>query len=218
MVGIENCARTIELFLRRREHLVEDRHLVGVQRPFAVVAEGACALAVIAEAVSVTDVQVRSVDHLQPVRATGHEDLVEHVMEVVAGIIRNLHATGEYGHFHACCEVGRAKDDGFQSGARCANLLNIDESTRRFDLCFDADVAHGQTVGDFHLSQQHVGCHDLCGRLHLREHDFIEPLAGTTHHFDDVVGGPLGAPVVHPNAQHLVAPVLRLDGLRHSCA
>ena len=68
-----------------REHLVDDRDLVGVQRPLAVVAEDAGAHRVVAQRVELTDLEERTVDHLQPVGASGHEDLREHVVEVVPG-------------------------------------------------------------------------------------------------------------------------------------
>ena len=50
LVGLEDVERAVELLLARAEHLVEDRDLVGVQRPLAVVAEDLRALAELAEA------------------------------------------------------------------------------------------------------------------------------------------------------------------------
>ena len=77
------------------EDLVQDRDLVGVQRPLAVVAEDLAALAELAEALGVAHLHVRTVDHLQAVGAAGHEDLDEHVVEVVAGVVGNREAAGE---------------------------------------------------------------------------------------------------------------------------
>jgi hypothetical protein len=115
LVGLEDVPCPIELLLRRREQLVQDGHLVRVEGPLAVVAEHLGALAVVAEGVLVADLEERTVDRLQPVGPARHQDLGEHVMEVVAGVLGDLHATGEHRHLHRRCEVGRAEDDGLQA-------------------------------------------------------------------------------------------------------
>src|SRR5256885_2164488 len=74
LVGLEDVAGPVELLLARREHVVEDRDLVGVQRPLAVEAEDLGAPAVVAEALGVAHLDVRAVDDLQPVGPAGHED------------------------------------------------------------------------------------------------------------------------------------------------
>ena len=149
-----------------REHLVEDRDLVGVQRPLAVVAERAGALAVVAEAVGVADVEVGPVDDLQAVGPPGHQDLREDVVEVVAGVVGDLHAAGEHGHLHRGGEVGRAEDDRLEPGRRGADLLDVDEAAGRLDLRLDADVAdRAARPAVSTWREQQVGGHDLGGRL-----------------------------------------------------
>src|SRR5437660_8703166 len=57
-VGIEDVPRPVELLLVRGEHLVEDRDLVGVEGPLAVVTEDLRALAEASEAVVVAHLDV----------------------------------------------------------------------------------------------------------------------------------------------------------------
>ena len=128
LVGVEDVPRAVELLLRRREELVEDVDLVGVQRPLAVVAEHLRALAVVAERVGLADLQERAVDHLEAVRPTRHQDLREHVVEVVARVLGDLHAAGEHRHLHRRGEVGGTEDDGLEARRRRADLLDVDEA------------------------------------------------------------------------------------------
>ena len=66
---------------------------------------------VVAQPLELADLQVRAVDHLQPVGAAGHEDLREHVVEVVARVLGDLHAAGEHRHLGRRREVGGAEHD-----------------------------------------------------------------------------------------------------------
>jgi hypothetical protein len=59
---------------------------------------------------------------------------------VISRIILDLHATGEYGHFHTCREVCWSKNDGLETRTRFTNFFDIDEPTCGFNLRFDADV------------------------------------------------------------------------------
>ena len=176
LVGLEDVERPVELLLGRREHLVDDRHLVGVQRPLAVVAEDAGPrIAEVAQAVEVADLQVRAVDHLQAVGAPGHEDLREHVVEVVAGVLGDLHPAGEDRHLRRGGEVGRAEHDRLEPVRRGADLLDVDEPPGGLDLGLDPDPAPAAD-GLLDLGEQQVERADLGGRLHLREHQLVEPL------------------------------------------
>ena len=47
------------------------------------------------------------------------------------------------------------------------------------------------------------------------QHDLVEARPGVADHLDHVEGGPLRRPVVDPDAQDLVAPLLAADGRRH---
>ena len=114
--------------------------LIGVQRPLAVVAEDAGAHRVVAQRVELADLEERAVDHLQAVGAPGHEDLREHVVEVVARVLGDLHATGEHRHLGRRGEVGGAEDDRLHARRRRADLLDVDEAARGLDLRLDADV------------------------------------------------------------------------------
>ena len=82
-----------------------------MQRPLAVVAEDLRAVAVVAETVGVAHVQVRAVDDLEAIGPTGHQDLVEHVVEVVARVLGDLHTAGEHRHLGGRGEVGRPEHD-----------------------------------------------------------------------------------------------------------
>ena len=145
LVGVEDVPRAVELLLRRREQLVEDVDLVGMQRPLAVVAEHLRALAVVTERVGLADLQERAVDHLEAVRSPRHQDLREHVVEVVARVLGDLHAAGEHRHLHGRGEVGGTEDDGLETGRRRADLLDVDQAAGRLDLRLDADVPGGET-------------------------------------------------------------------------
>src|SRR5215510_12051267 len=65
LVGLEDVARLVEALLRDTEDPVEDRDLVGVERPLAVVTEDLAALAELAKALGVAHLDVRAVDDLQ---------------------------------------------------------------------------------------------------------------------------------------------------------
>src|SRR5262249_2113811 len=71
LVRLEEVDGVVELLLRGREHLVDDRHLVGMQRPLAVVAENAGPHRVLAQSVELADLEVRAVDDLEAVGASG---------------------------------------------------------------------------------------------------------------------------------------------------
>jgi len=60
----------------------------GVEAPLAVEAEDLAAPGVVAEALRIPHLHVRPVDHLQTVGPACHEDLHEHVVEVVARVLR----------------------------------------------------------------------------------------------------------------------------------
>ena len=141
LVGLEDVPGLVELLLGRAEDLVDDGDLVGVQGPLAVVAEDAGPHAVVAEGVLVADLEERPVDDLEAVGPARHEDLVEDVVEVVAGVLGDLHAAGEHRHLHRGGEVGGAEDDRLEAGRGGADLLDVDEALGRLDLGLDADVA-----------------------------------------------------------------------------
>ena len=131
----------------------------------------------VAEPLGVAHLHVRTVDHLQPVGATGHEDLHEHVVEVVAGVLGDLQAAGERRHLHRRRHVDRAEDDRLEPRRRRADLLDVDDAASRLDLRLDADVADGETGVLLDLGEQQVHRDDLGRRLHLGQHDLVEPLA-----------------------------------------
>ena len=91
-VGVEDVPGPVELLLGGRVDLVEHRDLVGGEGPLAVVAEHPGALGELAEAVQLPDLEEGPVDDLQAVGPTGHEDLREHVVEVVPGVLGDGHA------------------------------------------------------------------------------------------------------------------------------
>src|SRR3954447_7179549 len=153
-VGVEDVPRPVELLLRRAEHLVENRDLVGVQGPLAVVAEDLRALAELPEPFVVADLHVGPVDDLQAVGASGHEDLHEHVVEVVARVIGNGEATRQGGHLHRRRHVDGTEDDRLEPRRRRADLLDVDDAAGRLDLGLDADVAGRQAGIDLDLGQQ----------------------------------------------------------------
>ena len=66
-----------------------------------------------------------------------------------------------------------------------------------------------------HLGEQEVERHHLGRRLHLGQHELVEPLAGAGHHLDHVAVGPLGVPGVDAHAQDPVVPGQVLDGVGH---
>ena len=97
------------------------------------------------------------------------------------------------------------------SRGRCrADLLDVDEAARGLDLRLDADVADRRPAFcSTCVSSRSIG-DDLGRRLHLREHDLVEPLAGVADDLDHVERRPLRVPRVDADAQHAVAPVLLL--------
>ena len=62
------------------------------------------------------------------------------------------------------------------------------------------------------MREQEVERHDLRRRLHLRQHDLLEPLAGAADDLEHVEGRPLGVPRVDADTEDLLAPVLVADG------
>ncbi len=167
---------------------------------------------VVAQRVELPDLEVRAVDHLEAVGAAGHEDLREHVVEVVARVLGDLHTAGEDGHLRRRREVGGPEHDRLEPGRRGADLLDVDEAACRLDLRLDPDLALAAggllDLGEEHVERLHVG-----GRLHLRQHDLVEPLGGVLHDVDDVAVRPLRVPRVDAHAQHGVAPVEVVDRL-----
>src|SRR4029077_8212141 len=131
----------------------------------------------------------------------------EHVVEVIAGVFGDLHATGEDGHLDGGGEVGRAEDDRLQAGRGGADLLDVDEAPGRLDLGLDADVPAGQAGVGLDLGEEEVESDDLRRRLHLGQHDLVEPLAGVPDDLDDVEHRPRRVPRVDADADDLVAPV-----------
>ena len=148
----------------------------------------------------------------RPYGPPGHEDLGEHVVEVVARVRRDLDAAGEHGHLHRRREVGRAEDDRLQPGRGGADRLDVDQAEGGLDLRLDPDVADRQPGRLLDLGQQEVHGHHLRGALDLGQHDLVQPGTGAADDGHDVVGGPLGRPVVDPDAEDLLAPVLVPDG------
>ena len=67
------------------------------------------------------------------------------------------------------------------------------------------------------LGEQHVERLDLGGRLHLGQHELVEPLGRAFDDVDDVAVRPLGVPRVDPHAQDRVAPVELVDRVARSC-
>src|SRR5262245_24511659 len=105
--GVQDGGRVVELRLRGRERLVDDRDLVGVDGPLAVDAQRPGPPAVVPQPVEVADPQVGAVHDLQAVGPAGGEDPGEGVVEVVAGVLGDLYAGGEHRHVHRGGEVGR---------------------------------------------------------------------------------------------------------------
>ena len=62
LVELEDVGGARQLFLRRREHLVDDLHLVGVDRPLAVEAHLRGVLGVLAALVEIAELQGHVVD------------------------------------------------------------------------------------------------------------------------------------------------------------
>src|SRR5947209_4032224 len=153
LVGLEDVPRLVELLLGRREHLVEDRDLVGVQRPFSVVAQDLGALAEVPKAFVVAHLDVRTVDDLQAVGPAGHEDLHEDVVEVVTGILGDLQPARQRWHLHGRRHVHRTEDDRLEPRRRRADVLHVDDPARRLDLGLDADVPGREAGVDLHLGE-----------------------------------------------------------------
>src|SRR5262245_26560027 len=141
LVRGEEVDGVVKLLLSGREHLVDDLHLVRVQRPLAVVAQDARPHRVVAQRVELADLQVRAVDDLEAVGAAGHEDLREHVVKMVAGVLGDLHAAGEHGHLRRRREVGGAEHDRLEPRRRGADLLHVDQAACRLDLRLERDPA-----------------------------------------------------------------------------
>ena len=71
--GGDDLARERHLGLRRGEHLVGDRHLVGMDQRLAVEAERAAVDALAAEALGVLEVVVDPVEHIEAEGAGGRD-------------------------------------------------------------------------------------------------------------------------------------------------
>src|SRR5438270_3336301 len=127
-VGVEDVPRPVELLLVGREDLVEDRDLVGMEGPLAVVPKDLGPLAAVTDALVVAHLDVGPVDHLQTVGPAGHEDLHEDVVEIVARVLGNLQTPGERGHLHGRRHVDGAEDDRLQAGRGRADLFDVDDA------------------------------------------------------------------------------------------
>src|SRR5437588_2811834 len=119
-VGVEDVPRPVELLLVRGEDLVEDRDLVGMQSPLTVVAEDLGALAEVPEALAVAHLDVGTVDHLQAVGPAGHEDLHEHIVEVVTRVLGDLQPSGQRRHLHRRRHADGPEEYRLQAGPRRA--------------------------------------------------------------------------------------------------
>ena len=105
-------------------------------------------------------------------------------------------------------EVDRAEDDRLEPGRRRADLVHVDEAAGGLDLGLDADVADGRPAFCSTWVSSRSMATTSAARLHLGEHDLVEPLAGVADDLDDVERRPLRVPRVDPDAEHPVAPVL----------
>ena len=210
----------VELLLGRRVHLVEHRHLVGRERPLAVVAEHARAHGVAPERVELADLEEGAVDHLKPVGPARHEDAAEHVVEMVARVVGDVDPAREHRHLDAGREVGRSEDDRLEPRRGAADLVHVDQATRRLDLRLDPHVADREARLLLDLGQQQVQRNHLGRRLDLGQHDLVQPLTGVAHDLDHVPVGPLGVPGVDPHAENPVIPGQVLHGVDDlgSCA
>ncbi|CAB4791576.1 unannotated protein [freshwater metagenome] len=147
---------TVELLLRGAVDLVKHGGLVGRQGPLTVVSEHAGAHGVVTKQVVVTYVEEWSVDDLKTIGSAGHQNTRKDVVEVIAGVLGNGHATSQHWHFDGGGKVGGAKDDGLQARRGGTDFVNIYQATSGFNLSFDTDVANGKTGVLFDLRQEQV--------------------------------------------------------------
>ena len=212
LVGLEDAHGPLVRLGRRREDLVAERDLVGMQRPLAVEAEQLRATRDGAEALGIADLRVRPVDRLQAEGAGGRQDLPEHVVPLVAAVLGLGRADRELRHADARGEVSRPEDERLDPVRRLCDPLDVDESERALDLHLEADPARQPELA-LELREQPVGELDVAGGLGLRQHDAVEVRARALDDVDDVAEAPAGARVVHAHHLRGREPLLVVQGI-----
>jgi hypothetical protein len=183
-----------------------------VQRPLPVVAERPAPKRHLAEPVEVLDHQVRPVDDLQPGIARRDEDRHQHVVPVVARVVRHREPGGHGREAERRAHVGRPEDQRLGAVGRVRDLVDVPQAGRRLDLQLQPDppVEPGRLLD---LPQQLADEHDLPRVLHLGNHEAVDELPGVLDDLDHVAVAPPGRDVVHPDDERLARPVALLDGL-----
>ena len=172
-------------------------------------------IAVLPQGVLVADLEERPVDDLQPVGPAGHEDLVEHVVEVVAGVLGDRHVPPD--------STGISIEAAKSAGPKMIVSSRGDASQISSTLISPRAVSIWASMPTWPIGQP--GLRSRTGAAPCRAattwaafstfgsmiSSSRSPASGDD--LDDVEHGPLRRPVVDPDAHDLVAPVAVLDGV-----
>ena len=132
----------VVILLPRAEDVVARRDLVGMQHPFAVIAQRRRPTGDPPETVDVTDLQIRPVDREDAVRAGGDQDPHQHMVMRVADVVTlRLLADLEGAHVEARRHVRGSQDQRLHPRAR-RDRVNVGQPLRVFDLRLNPDAAH----------------------------------------------------------------------------
>src|SRR5882724_13341567 len=224
--GLEDALGLRHLGLAGREHLVGERHLRGVDGPFAFAAQHGAAAAGGAVAVGVREVPERAVDGAQAVGARGHhhsrDGVVPHVAPVGVALVGGV-GVGEDGVVRIGAAdaggagarrggvVGDAEMEGLVAFAGGGDLGHVLHAERGLDDQLEADALLARLRG-FYLCDQHIQGVDVGGGADLRDHDEVEAVAGLLQYVHDVAVHVVGVEAVDADGERLGTPVDVVDG------
>ena len=149
-----------------------------------------------------------------PAWRAADEDAHQHVMPVVAGVVRHRQPRGEGREAERGAHVGRPEDEGLGPVARRGDLVDVGEPGRALDLQLEADptIEAGRLL---ELVEEGVGERHLAGPLDLGQHDAVHDVAGPLDHGDHVPVAPPRRGGVHPDHHGLPRPVAGPQRLDH---
>ena len=200
-----------ELFGRRREHLVGDGDLTGVDGPLPIEAERARLLAFAPVALRVLERRIGRIDGVDASSSCRDDDLAAgEVPEVARVRERGLEVRVDAG-VQRCGEIAGSEDHGLETRTGGRDLDRVGHAFSFFDEHLEAD-APAQPELRLQLAQQDIEPPDIAGTAGLRDDENVERLAGTGDDLDHVVVAPDRVEPVDPHRTGGRAPVLRREG------
>src|SRR5262249_48223230 len=159
--------------------------LARVDRPLADRAEGRRPRRLASVAVRVAEVRERAVDGVETVRAGGDDHARAGVVPEVAGILGRQRPADAL----ARREIAEAEDERLQARRAGGDLLDPRQRRRLLDERLEADPPPEPELR-LELLEERLEEPDVARRLHLREDEDVETLAGPGDDLQHVVVGP----------------------------